>query len=141
MKVLAVLVMSLAAFETASAYVVTAYTGKNCTGQNKRINVWDNTCANPDFPKTNSIRVEKFSGMKHQRARFYAGRSCVSGVVAGPRYADVTNHSWKKGACINFNSPVGAYGSSAFAGGRIRRSDQDAEWGCDGEWEDGTEEE
>ena len=113
MKFSTILYLGLGLASGSTGYVITVFEGNNCSGESKRINVWDNTCSTPRFSASRSIRVEKYGG-DGQRVRIYQGNNCFSGVVRGPWDAAQSDHSWWTGNCIDFGSDSAkAYGSSA----------------------------
>lgn len=90
-------------------YVITIFDGKNCKGESKRVNVWDNTCRDTNVLNTNSFRVEKYGGGR-QVADFYPSNSC--GTVRITSWAaDGGSGTFNQGSCLNLSKPARAFGS------------------------------
>ncbi|KAL2705911.1 hypothetical protein AAEP93_001161 [Penicillium crustosum] len=63
----------------ALSYVITAYRNDDCSGESKRVNVWDNTCRDTNIFATKSIRVETYGG-RHQKATFFTNNGCGAAI-------------------------------------------------------------
>ncbi|KAJ5743782.1 hypothetical protein N7533_008652 [Penicillium manginii] len=92
-----------------------AFTGTNCSGQAKEINVWVNTCRDTAVPKTRSIRVPEYGGHR-QRATFWAEQiSAHCGFMwqnsNSNWWADGGSNKFKKGLCINLSGTCNAFSS------------------------------
>ncbi|KAJ5179852.1 hypothetical protein N7492_003062 [Penicillium capsulatum] len=95
----------------ALSYVITAYRNDDCTGESKKINVWDNTCRDTDVIATKSVRVNAYGG-RHQKATFFTDNGCGTTVSARYSYwADGGSDSFKKDACLKFDRNIHAFGS------------------------------
>ena len=102
----------LSATSGALAFKVRAFTGENCSGDAKEINVWDNTCRDENVPGTKSFRVLSY-GAARQRAAFYEGRECVGRQVWNDFWADGGSDSFKEDACIDLGFTSKAFGSKS----------------------------
>ena len=91
------------------AYTIRAFTGPNCSGAARDINVWDNTCRNTDVPDTVSIRVLGY-GARRQRAGFYRTNACAL-PAQQEWWADGGSDEFKKGACLDLPISAIAFGS------------------------------
>lgn len=100
----------LSASSGAFAFKVRAFTGENCSGDAKEINVWDNTCRDENVPATKSYRVLAY-GAGRQRAAFYEGDKCIGGGRWNDWWADGGSDTFKKDACIDLGFTSNAFGS------------------------------
>lgn len=118
MHLASILSLGLGMSTTASAYVLTLYSGPGCTGNHQRRNIRDNSCAmRKDNFLARSARVEKYGGWG-QNARFHIDKgdgTCVLATVfRGPWDAHKANYSWKEGNCLEFDGTT-AYAFGSFA--------------------------
>ncbi|OAL02367.1 hypothetical protein IQ06DRAFT_303080 [Phaeosphaeriaceae sp. SRC1lsM3a] len=94
------------------AFTIDVFTGHDCTGTSRRLNVRDNICASVGNFDTLSAWIVAY-GSSGQRARVYTDSTCASaGVLRGPWFADRPNDSWRVGNCIDFGGQVGRSFSS-----------------------------
>ncbi|KAJ5551737.1 hypothetical protein N7535_000320 [Penicillium sp. DV-2018c] len=94
----------------ALSFKIQAFTGNDCTGSSKEVNVWDNTCRNTDIPSTKSFRVLAY-GAHRQRAAFYDHGQCIGNQQWTDFWADGGSDTFKKDRCINLDFAADAYGS------------------------------
>ncbi|RSL54835.1 hypothetical protein CEP54_009677 [Fusarium duplospermum] len=92
----------------ASSFEIRAFKGRDCKGESKATNVWDNSCATPNYP-TKSFQVVSY-GRHRQRAFFYKTNHCLIHHV-NDWWADGGSDTFKKGRCINLGDTARAYGS------------------------------
>jgi hypothetical protein len=98
-----VFLMGLNLVPLVSGYTITRFSGRSCSGEQRRLNVPDNTCA-PDNFQTRSARVESYGGVG-QRARF--GTECRPiEPTLGPWDAWGGDRTFRVGACIDFGGQV-----------------------------------
>ncbi|CAG8059018.1 unnamed protein product [Penicillium salamii] len=100
--------LTLACLSTgAMSFKVRAFTGADCSGDAKEVNIYDNTCRGSGLPKTLSFRVLSY-GAHRQRAGFYSDGSCNAlGREWVDYWADGGSNVFKKGDCVNLG--FGAY--------------------------------
>jgi hypothetical protein len=96
----------------ALSFKVRAFTGENCSGDAKEVNVWDNTCRDTNIPDTRSFRVLAY-GAHRQRATFWEWNYCSNRPPEGHRsfWADGGSDNFKKDACISLDYTAQAFGS------------------------------
>ncbi|KAA8649585.1 uncharacterized protein ATNIH1004_002256 [Aspergillus tanneri] len=92
----------------ALSYKIRAFSGKDCSGDAKEINVWDNTCRDNNVPTTRSFRVLAY-GAHRQRATFSEDHACGYGKQS--YWADGGSDKFKKDACITLDFEANTYGS------------------------------
>ena len=79
MKVFAALIAGASLLTASQAYVVTLYSGKDCTGTSTSRNVWDNTCA---YTKGfQSFELTKYGGGTQQLIA-YSRQACAGPLTA-----------------------------------------------------------
>ncbi|KAJ5103115.1 hypothetical protein N7532_003644 [Penicillium argentinense] len=107
----------LALSSGAYSFKIRAFTGDNCSGTAKEINVWDNTCRDSNTIKTRSFRVLSYGGY-HQRAQFWESTHCYLGDGSKDHpiqhknwWADGGSDTFKKDKCINLGYTSQAYNS------------------------------
>lgn len=104
----------LACFSTgAMSFKVRAFSGKDCTGSAKEINVWGNTCRDQNVPDTKSVRVLSY-GAHRQRATFWKNKFCSNSPppqIMGDWWADGGSDTFIKGKCVNLKGTSKAFGS------------------------------
>lgn len=105
-KTLALLAMSTGAL----SFKIRAFTGPDCTGDAKEINIYDNTCRDRNTIPTKSFRVLAY-GARRQRAAFYAEPKCVGGQQWTDYWADGGSDTFKKGRCLTLDFKANAFGS------------------------------
>ncbi|KAL2825293.1 hypothetical protein BDW59DRAFT_146362 [Aspergillus cavernicola] len=103
------LAMALSCLSTgALSFKIRAFSGADCTGSAREINVWDNTCRDTDVPDTRSFRVLAY-GAKRQRAGFYRYGSCME--ERQDWWADGGSDTFIIDRCVTLNFDATAYGS------------------------------
>ncbi|CAG8363679.1 unnamed protein product [Penicillium salamii] len=105
-KTLALLSLSSGAL----SFKIRAFSGKDCSGDAREVNVWDNTCRDSNVPATRSFRVLSY-GAHRQRAAFYDEGKCIGGQRWTDFWADGGSDTFKKDACITLDFDASAYGS------------------------------
>ena len=68
-------ILSLCLSSGALSFKVRAFTGEDCSGDAKEVNVWDNTCRDGNITDTRSFRVFAY-GAHRQRATFWEWNYC-----------------------------------------------------------------
>ncbi|PVH92241.1 hypothetical protein DM02DRAFT_620062 [Periconia macrospinosa] len=97
---------------SALGYEVRTFRDFGCKGENRVINVWDNTCRNTDIlSATRSIEVVSYGGNR-QRAHFYYDTNCFA-YSNRDWWADGGSDTFKKGRCIDMGTEIHAFGSQA----------------------------
>lgn len=96
----------------AVSYKIRAFAGRDCSGEAKEVNVWDNTCRNTNIFPTKSIRVLGY-GAHRQRATFFLLGGCgAASEASADWWADGGSDEFKKDACLDFSGfQMNAYGS------------------------------
>ncbi|CAG7969277.1 unnamed protein product [Penicillium salamii] len=94
----------------ALSFKIRAFSGKDCSGGAREVNVWDNTCRDSNVPATRSFRVLSY-GAHRQRAAFYDEAKCIGGQRWTDFWADGGSDTFKKDACITLDFDASAYGS------------------------------
>lgn len=95
----------------ALSFKIRAFTGPDCSGSEKDINIWDNTCRGSGLPKTVSFRVLEY-GAHRQRAGFYSDGSCNAlGREWIDWWADGGSDTFIKGHCVNLGFGAWSMGS------------------------------
>jgi len=86
-----------------SGYVIDVYNSKDCTGDARNVNVWDNTCAT--WMGGFQSYIPRVYGGTHQYAYFFAPNNCGSlpGAIGG-NWAD--GGGFKVGTCYSFGDHV-----------------------------------
>ncbi|XP_014553771.1 hypothetical protein COCVIDRAFT_18361 [Bipolaris victoriae FI3] len=93
----------------ALGYKFTAFSGRDCTGDAKDVNVWDNTCRDQNIPATQSFRILNLGG-NLQKADFYDVGNCV-GSARKIWWADGRENAFQVGKCITLGYSARAFGS------------------------------
>ncbi|KAI9931126.1 hypothetical protein ASPWEDRAFT_178685 [Aspergillus wentii DTO 134E9] len=95
----------------ALSFKIRAFTGEDCSGDAKEVNVWDNTCRDSNVPKTKSFRVLAYGGHA-QRAVFWKHSHCGDfDKDFKSWWSDGGSDEFKKDACLNLGYESNAYGS------------------------------
>ncbi|OAQ71442.1 hypothetical protein VFPPC_03740 [Pochonia chlamydosporia 170] len=89
----------------AFSFKIRTFTGKDCTGSAKEINIWDNTCRSTDIPTFKSFRVLAY-GAHRQRAEFHKASDswCTSGTPFQSYWADGGSDKFKKDKCLTLST-------------------------------------
>lgn len=97
-------------------YVLSTFSGPNCTGHAERLNVWDDTCAwgKGAWSKDGAASMmPHVFGKKHQRALFFQSSTCNFWEDYSDMWADGNSKGFQPGECFNMTFPVRAFGSIA----------------------------
>lgn len=99
----------------ALSFKIRAFTGDDCTGEAKEVNVWDNTCRNDNTIPTRSFRALAY-GAKRQRATFWLYGYCSNSPPPdGPGnrsfWADGDSDNFLLDKCVTLGYEAKTYGS------------------------------